>query len=203
MLGAGAGRVRAEAGRVVGRENVGEVGSGAAVVVGTERDLPGLEVDLAIVVDGDGPMLAPTYRAAEDALRLFARAIATAGRGSGRRGLIQTSDPSHGVFEALRRGDPVPFVRQDSATRAEAGFPPGGELLVIEVGDAPDSATADLTAAVAGRGEVLGPADAGERLRWLVQGTDITSARIAIRSLVARWREGGARVRVDADPVDL
>lgn len=203
MLGAGAGRVRAEAARVVGREHVGDLGSGAPIIVGTERDLPGLQVDLTIVVDGDGPLLAPTYRAAEDALRLFGRAIAAAGRGRGRRGLVQTSDPDHGIFEALRRADPVGFVTADGRDRAAAGFPPGGEVLVVEVGDPPASATADLEGAIAGRGEVLGPADAGDRLRWLIQGKDITPARIALRAVVARWRDGGARVRVDADPVDL
>jgi primosomal protein N' (replication factor Y) len=203
MLGAGVGRVRAEVGRVVGREHVGEPGSGAPVVVGTERDLPGLDVGLTIVVDGDGPLLAPTYRAGEEALRLFARAIGVAGRGRGRRGLVQTSDPTHPVFDALRGAVPIPFLVSDAAARAAAGFPPGGELLVVEADAPPEDATDDLVAAVGGRAEVLGPADAGGRTRWLVQGPDITPARVAIRALVARWRDGGARVRVDADPVDL
>jgi primosomal protein N' (replication factor Y) len=203
MLGAGVGRVRAEVARVVGRDHVGEPGTPAPVVVGTERDLPGLEVGLTIVVDGDGPLLAPSYRAEEEALRLFARAIRAAGQGRGRRGLVQTSDPTHGVFEALRTADPVPFVIADARRRSAAGFPPGGELLVVEVDTAPAGATDELVAAVGTRAEVLGPAEAGERTRWLVQGADITPARIAIRALVARWRDGGARVRVDADPVDL
>lgn len=203
MLGAGVGRVRAEAARVVGRHAVGEPGGDALVVVGTERDLPGLSVGLTVVVDGDGPLLAPTYRAAEDALRLFARAIAAAGTGRGRRGLIQTSDPGHEIFAALRSGDPIEFIRADAALRSAAGFPPAGEVLVIEVEDPPDGATVALQTALAGRGEVLGPADAGGRSRWLIQGAALGSARIALRALVAQWREGGARVRVDADPVDL
>ena len=203
MMGSGVSRVAAEAGRVVGRENVGEPGSGRPVVVGTERDLPGLTVGLTIVVDADGPIISPTYRAGEDALRLLARAVAVAGLGRGRRGLVQTSDPSHPVIEALRRTDPVSFVRQDSAARAAAGFPPGGEVLVLEVDDPAPDAGEELVAAVADRAEVLGPADSGGRTRWLLQGNDLTTARLAIRQVVARWREGGARVRIDADPVDL
>ena len=54
MLGSGVARVAGEAARVVGRENVGDVGGGRLVVVGTERDLPGLTVGLTIVVDADG-----------------------------------------------------------------------------------------------------------------------------------------------------
>jgi primosomal protein N' (replication factor Y) len=173
------------------------------VVVGTERDLPGLSTGLTIVVDADGPILAPTYRAAEDALRLLARAVGVAGLGRGRRGLIQTSDPSHPVIEALRRADPLPFLRQDSADRAAAGFPPGGEVLVLEVEDPPEAASEELESAVGDRAEILGPADSGGRTRWLLQGKDLSAARVALRSVVSRWREGGARVRIDADPVDL
>jgi primosomal protein N' len=203
MMGSGVSRVAAEAGRVVGRENVGEPDSGRPVVVGTERDLPGLQVGLTIVVDADGPIISPTYRAGEDALRLLARAVAVAGRGRGRRGLVQTSDPSHPVIEALRRADPVPYVRQDSAARAAAGFPPGGEVLVLEVDDPTPDAGEELVAAIADRAEILGPADSGGRTRWLLQGADLTAARLAVRQVVARWREGGARVRIDADPIDL
>ncbi len=203
MLGSGVSRVADEAARVVGRENVGDAGSGRLVVVGTERDLPGLTVGLTIVVDADGPIVAPTYRAAEDALRLLARAVAAAGRGRGRRGLIQTSDPSHPVIEAIRRADPSSFVRIDSAQRAAAGFPPGGEVMVIEVEDPAVNAADELHDAVGERADVLGPAESGGRTRWLLQGQDLTAARVVVRSVVSRWREGGARVRIDADPVDL
>ncbi|MEE9297945.1 MAG: hypothetical protein V3V29_02770 [Acidimicrobiia bacterium] len=203
LMGSGVSRVMAEVARVVGRATVGEAGSERPVVVGTERDLPGLRVDLTIIVDADGPILAPTYRAGEDALRLLGRAVAAAGPGRGRRGLLQTSDPEHPVVEALRRADPVGFVSPDAQRRAAAGFPPGGEVLVIEVEGAAPAAHDELLEAVGARADVFGPADAAGRLRWLLQGGDLTAARIAVRAVVARWREGGARVRIDADPVDL
>jgi primosomal protein N' (replication factor Y) len=107
-------------------------GSGCQFIVGTERDLPGLQVDLAVILDGDGPLLAPSYRAAEDGLRLLGRAVATAGSGRGRRGLVQTADPDNPVLTALRDGAPVPLVRSDAARRASLGFPPGGEIIVVE-----------------------------------------------------------------------
>ncbi len=203
-LGAGVGRIRHELGGFLGSDAVGEAGDGRPVVIGTERDLAALDtVDLAVVVDGDGPLRAPHYRAVEDGLRLMARTVAAAGRGRGRRAIIQTSDPGHPVFEALRRGDPVPVLEAEASSRAAAGLPPGGELLVIEAADAPPDADDVLRATLGERASLHGPADYRGRLRWLVRGTDLRAARVALRGVVHEWREHGARVRVDADPIDL
>ena len=202
-LGAGMSRVASEVARIVGADKVGEAGSGRPVLVGTERDLPMIAADLTIVVDADGPLMAPTYRAAEDALRLLARAVAAAGLGRGRRALLQTSDPGHPVIGALLKGDPVAFVREDSARRAALGFPPGGEILVVEAGGLPPGADRELAHEVGTRAAVLGPAESGGSLRWLIQARDLASTRAVVRGVVGRWREGGARVRVDADPIDL
>jgi len=200
-LGAPVSRVLAEAARIVPRDRIGVAGSGLPFIVGTERDLPGLAVDLTVILDGDGPLMAPSYRAGEDGLRLLARAVAAAGTGRGRRGIIQTGDPGHPALEALREGDSVPFVRADAARRAALGFPPGGEILVVET--AGDVSLGELTTAIGDRAAVHGPAATPAGMRWLVQGVDLTAARIVLRGLVARWREAGVRVRVDADPVDL
>ena len=202
-LGAGMARVVSEVGRVVGSATVGEVASGRQVVVGSERDLPGLRVDLSVVVDADSPIMAPTYRAAEDALRLIARVVAAAGAGRGRRAVLQTMQPDHPVFGALRAGDPIEFVQRDSARRAALGFPPGGEILVVEASGLPPGGGDQLTDEVGDRASVLGPAKTGDALRWLIQARDLTSARVVVRGVVGRWRESGARVRVDADPMDL
>lgn len=202
-LGAPVSRLLAEAARIVPRDRVGPVGSDRPIVVGTERDLPGVTVDLTIVVDGDGPIMAPTYRAAEDGLRVLARAVAAAGTGRGRRGIVQTADPGHPVMVALTRADPVAFVRKDAASRTALGFPPGGEILVVEIQGAPAEADAELRGAIGGRATVHGPADGPGGRRWLLQGLDLAPAKIVLRGVVGRWREGGVRVRVDADPIDL
>jgi primosomal protein N' (replication factor Y) len=203
-LGSGMGRIIAEAGRFLGREVVGEAGAAHQVVVGTERDLPGLgSIDLTVIVDADGPLLAPSYRATEDGLRLLARAVMAAGMGRGRRAIVQTSNPEHPAITALRRGDPLEMLEEHMRDRAALGLPPGGELLVLEAADAPDDADAVLRDAVGARADVHGPADQHDRTRWLVQGRDLRTARIALRGVVREWRERGARVRIDADPIDL
>jgi primosomal protein N' (replication factor Y) (superfamily II helicase) len=202
-LGSGVARLVAEAGRIVGRDRVGEADASRQVVVGTERDLPGLAVEVTVVVDADGLLMAPTYRAAEDGLRIMARAVSAAGPGSGRRGVVQTMQPDHPAIVALRTGDATGFVRDDGEERSRVGFPPGGELLAIEVGGLPEGWEDGLAEAVGARATVLGPAAVGDRLRWLLQGRDLTSARVVLRAVVAQWREAGARVRVDVDPLDL
>ncbi len=194
-LGAGVGRVAEELGRLV---------PGGDVDVGTERDLVGLPpVDLAVVVDADGLMLAPHYRGGEDALRLLARVASAVRRGGGRRCMVQTSAPEDPVVVALRRGEPLEYLHGELAARAADGFPPAGELIVVETEDEPPSAAARLAAVVGGHGVVLGPAEVRGRRRWLLQGRDLRPARVALRGLVQDWREGGTRVRIDADPLDL
>jgi primosomal protein N' (replication factor Y) len=194
----------AEAAGFLGRDVVGEAAGGRPVVVGTERDLSGLgAVDLGVVVDADGLLRAPHYRAVEDGLRLMARVAAAAGAGRGRRALVQTADPEHPALAALRRGDPLPLLEAEMAARSAVGFPPAGEIIVVEAAGAPDGADAALRAAAAGRAEVHGPAERAGRARWLLQGRDLQGPRLMLRGLVQDWRNAGARVRVDADPIDL
>ncbi len=122
------------------------------------------------------------------------------GPGPGRRAIVQTSLPAHPVFDALRSGDPVPFMENVLRSREETGFPPVGELIALET-DADDAAR--LLEEAAGDAALLGPAREGDRDRWLIQGPDLNRVRIRLRGAVRQLRDGGSRVRVDADPVDL
>ena len=158
-------------------------------------------VDLAVAVDVDGVMLAPHYRASEDALRVVARLAGKVERRSGNRTMVQTSMPDHPAIAALRSGHPMEFLRAEIARRSAAGFPPTGELMAIDVRNAPDGA--DTALREAGGSVVRGPASAGEGMRWLLEGSDLREVKIRLRSLVQSWRDAGARVRVDVDPIDL
>jgi primosomal protein N' (replication factor Y) len=199
-VGVGVQRIADDLVRTFGSD-VGPSGTGRRITVGTERDLAGLSpVDLVVVVDPDVWILAPNYRADEDALRLLVRAVLAAKPAGGRRAVVQTTLPSHPVFDALRSGDPVPFMEAVIARREEAGFPPVGELIALET-DAFDAAELLEEAAVGV--SLLGPAREGKRDRWLIQGQDLTRVRLRLRGAVRQLRDGGFRVRVDADPVDL
>jgi primosomal protein N' (replication factor Y) len=209
-LGAGVGRVVDELKRSVGDAAASAESKEALIEVGTERDLPSIrERDLAVVVDADAWLLAPHYRAEEEALRLFARLAGVVGRGSGRRTMIQTTQPDHRVIEALRSGHPSSLMATIATEREEAGFPPAGDLLAIDVTGPAERVDAELRATVGDEGTALGPApvrgqgQVGDTSRWLIQGRDLHQVRIRLRSAVQRWRDAEIRVRIDADPIDL
>lgn len=199
-LGAGIGRIVDEVGRFA--QPVGPAGSGKTITVGTERDLVAIsEVGLGVVVDADGLIFGTNYRAQEDALRLFARLASKVSRENGSRLILQTSQPSHPIFGALRRADPLPFLEQELVGRSKLGYPPYGELIVIEVAGPPSWAAERIRSEIPAM--VLGPAEAGSRTRWLVQGDDLSKARQVLRGIVGEMRDAGANVRVDVDPIDL
>lgn len=202
-LGAGVGRVLHELRSALG-EAVGEAGSGAPVEVGSERDLAGLDpVALAVAVDADGLALGSHYRAGEEALRVLARLAGRVRRGSGHRMIVQTSLPDSPLMTALRRGDPVPYLDHELSERRTMGYPPAGELMVVEIrGEAADADT-ELRAQVDQGVTVMGPAPMPGGRRWLVQGARLGAVKLALRPVVQRWREAGATVRIDVDPLDL
>lgn len=92
------------------------------------------------------------------------------------------------------------FMKETLRRRETSGFPPVGDLIALET-DATDAGEALKDAA--GAASLLGPAREGDRDRWLIQGRDLSAVRLRLRSAVQHMRDGGARVRIDADPVDL
>ncbi len=203
-LGAAVGRVVDELRRAIGHESVGEIGDGCPVSVGTERDLVDVSaMDLAVAVDADGLILGTNYRAKEESLRLLARVASVVGDGRGRRMMLQTAQPGHVVVAALRHGDPMDVLETELDERADLGFPPAGDLVVLEVRHGPDWAGQRIRDAVGDTGVVLGPVDTPRGQRWLVQGKDLGSARQRLRPAVQEIRDGGGTVRVDVDPLDL
>jgi len=205
-LGAGIGRVVDDLRRSFGA-SVTPAGEGGTVTVGTERDLVSVSgLDLAVAVDGDGPILAPHYRAEEDALRLFARLALTVRRGRGKRCMIQTGDPRQRVIEALRSGRPFPILEQILGERADSSFPPVGDIIAVEVAGLDDSVSLDADAILrqtAAEATILGPAPGPAGSRWLIQDADLRRTRILLRPAVQTLRDAGAKVRVDVDPIDL
>lgn len=170
--------------------------------VGTERDLAGLEpVSLTVALDVDYMLASGGYRGSEEALRQLARLGNSLKPGRGRRMMVQTVDPRSDLIETLRRGDPLPYLERVLFDRARQAMPPAREMIAIEVrGEQPPGVELgidDLKPA-----EIYGPVPLENGRRWLLAG-DLTGVRPMLRTLAAAWRERGATVRIDADPIDF
>ena len=181
---------------------VGPAGEDRQVTVGTERDLLASgSVSLGVAADIDAVALAPNYRAQEDALRLLVRLAQLIPKGRGNRCLVETSEPDQPAIEAFRSGRFDAFADEQLLLRRRSGLPPAGSVIAIEIeAEGPADEWVDT---IRQHADVIGPAPVGKRLRWLIQGRDLEATRIALRPVVGRLRDGGARVRVDVDPIDL
>jgi primosomal protein N' (replication factor Y) len=164
------------------------------VVVGTEAVLHQLEAaDIVAFLDLDQELLAPRYRAAEEALALLVRgARLVGGRAGGGRLLVQTRQPHHEVVQAALLADPTRVAGAEAARRSELGYPPAAALAVVSGASAP--AWVQAFGHPAGL-ELLGPADG----RWLVRAAD---HRTLCDALAAVPRPPG-RLRIEVDPLRL
>ena len=191
-------RVRDEIAALIG-EPVGEVTavSGAAdvptsrVVVGTEATLHQIDrADAVAFLDFDQELLAPRYRAAEQALGLLARAARLlGGKGGGGRLVVQTHVPRHEVVQAGLNADPSRVASAERDRREQLRFPP--VTAMAEVSGAAAEAYVGALGACLGV-EVLGPSDG----HWLVRAPD---HRTLCDALAATPRPAG-RLRVAVDP---
>ncbi|HEY4331169.1 MAG TPA: hypothetical protein VGM78_01315, partial [Ilumatobacteraceae bacterium] len=121
-------------------EPVGDAG----VYVGTEAVLHRVRrADTVAFVDFDSELLAPRYRASEQAMTLLARAARlVGGRAGGGRLLIQTFIPRHEVLDAVLHSDPGRLMSKELARRQQLGFPPAAALAVVSGARATDFAAA-------------------------------------------------------------
>jgi primosomal protein N' (replication factor Y) len=100
----------------------------ARVLVGTEAVLHRVErADTVAFLDFDRELLAPWYRAGEQAMALLVRAARLTGpRSRGGRILVQTLLPDHPVVRAAVRADPGLLVDDERRRRAMLALPPFG-----------------------------------------------------------------------------
>jgi primosomal protein N' (replication factor Y) len=164
----------------------------APVIVGTEAVLHRVHrADVVAFLDFDQELLAPRYRAGEEALALLVRAARlVGGRKDGGRLLTQTRMPNHEVLDAVVHADPGRFALVESARRAALRFPPEAALAEIS-GEPAASFVAEL--GIDGV-DVLGPSGAG---RWLARASD---HRQLCDRLAAVPRPSG-RLRIAVDPL--
>jgi primosomal protein N' (replication factor Y) len=191
------GDLEAAAGRpvveVTGADRDGGAGTGpvdAGVFVGTEAVLHRVPTaDVVAFLDIDDELLAPRFRADEQALGLLARAARLVGpRAGGGRVLVQTRLPHHEVLEAALYADPGRFTGPAMARRVELDLPPARALAVVS-----GPGAQELAAALGTRQgiAVAGPSDG----RYLVRAADSDALADALAS-VPRL----PRVRIEVDP---
>ena len=186
----------------LGAPVAGIAASGSAVTVGTERDLAGLQaVSLTVATNVDGMLMGPGYRTGEETLRQLARLANSLKPGSGHRMMVQTFDVDSLLVQALRKGDPIPYLERVLVERAKNGVPPSTDMIAVEVrGELPDGLDVDLRELPGAA--VLGPIEIEKGKRWLLEG-DLAKARPGLRQLAKKWRDMGGTVRIDADPIDF
>jgi primosomal protein N' (replication factor Y) len=159
------------------------------VYIGTEAVLHRLDrADVVAFLDFDEELLAPRYRATDQALALLARAARlVGGRAGGGRLLVQTGVPRHDVLAAVLQADPSRWSTREAERRRAFGQPPFGALALVK-GPAAEAYVAEL----ATRSDVdVGGAERGS---YLVRATDPTTLADALASVP---RRAGVRIAVD------
>jgi primosomal protein N' (replication factor Y) len=143
-LRAGVTRVREELAALLPRVEVAMVDAATEkaptepVLIGTEAVLHRVEAARVVAfLDFDQELLAPRFRAGEQALWLLVRAARLVGpRAGGGRLLVQTRLPRHEVLEAAVRADPGLLAAAEKPRRQLLGLPPYAALARL-TGDGP------------------------------------------------------------------
>lgn len=159
----------------------------AGVYVGTEAALYRVpSADVVAFLEFDSEMLAPRFRAAEQALALIIRAGRLAPEV-----LLQTFVPDHVVLQAAAAGNPDAVVRVERERRSMLGLPPFGALASVS-----GSGSSEMV-------DQLGPdvqVGGDDATGFVVRADDWTTLGTALNALE---RPKGSRVRVAVDPPRL
>jgi primosomal protein N' (replication factor Y) len=160
--------------------------AGADVFVGTEAVLHRVaDADVVVLLDIDAELLAPRYRAAEQALALAVRAARLLGpRHRGGRLLVQTTMPDHEVIQALVTADPGVVARAEATRRRSLALPPFGAMARLSgAGAAEFAARLSLSTAADGDGTLVRAATWNE-----------------LADALARAERPVERLRIEVDP---
>ena len=164
-----------------------EAAASAGIYIGTEAVLYRVaNADVVAFLEFDSEMLAPRFRAAEQAMSLLIRAGRLAPEV-----LVQTFCPDHEVIRAAAEGNPDIVVRSERERRILLGLPPFGALARV-VG----TGAAEFVGQLGHEVEVGGDATTGFLLRaddWTTLGNELNITE----------RPKSSRLRVEIDPPRL
>ena len=159
----------------------------AGVYVGTEAVLHRVrDADVVAFVDIDAELLAPRYRAAEQAMALLVRGARLVGpRRDGGKILVQTFRPEHEVLQAALLADPGRLVKVEARRRRELGLPPFSALARVS-GEGAAEFVEGLAAPAANDGDA-----------FLVRAADWDELGDLLEEAP---RPKGLRLRIEVDP---
>jgi primosomal protein N' (replication factor Y) len=162
----------------------------AGVYVGTEAVLHRVHrADVVAFLEFDSEMLAPRFRAAEQAMALLIRAGRIAPEV-----LVQTFSPDHEVLRAAVAGDPAAILPGERERRRPFSLPPYGALALVS-----GKGSAEIAAELS-RPDVEVDVGGDGTGRFLIRAADWTTLGVALN---AAERPPGARLRVAVDPPRL
>ncbi len=205
----------ADAGAVLRRFEAAERG----ILVGTQmvakgHDFP--DVTLGVVLDADGTLRFPDFRAEERTFALVAQLAGRAGRGAqGGTVLVQTLAPDAPSIVAASRHDADAFLAGELARREALCYPPFSHLIRVVCSApavAPTTAAAQAVRDALGEvpgAQILGPAPlfrlrGRDRAQLVVKAGDRPAAVRAVGDAVARVAgdrtRRGVAFSVDVDP---
>ncbi len=208
--------------RILDKVGRGEVD----ILVGTQmiakgHDFPG--VTLVGVLQAEGSLYLPDFRATERTFQVLSQVIGRAGRGElPGRVLLQAMTPDHYGIAYAAEHDFERFYQEELVFRQELNYPPYGFLAAVKLSATSEKSlttAAEQSAAVLRsiknrlglRVEILGPAPAPlYRLRGRFRQQILLkdASRAALRRLLAAYRReqslpATVRAAIDIDPVDL
>ena len=200
LLRQGIARAREELAALLGEEVVEVSGATrqldlpeARVYVGTEAVLHQVpQASVVAFLEMDQELLAPRYRAAEQALALLARAAKlVGGRDGGGRLVVQTRHPDHEVLRAALNADPGIVMKAEDARRHLTGFPPAVSMAFV----GGEAAAEYISRLGAPPGVEIRERDGS----WLVMAED----RKTLLDALASVQRPGGRLRLQVDPMRL
>lgn len=163
--------------------------------IGTEAVLHRVPAaDAVAFVDFDQELMAPRYRAAEEALALLARAARLVGpRSAGGRILVQTRLGTHPVLRAAADADPSDWLRSEYERRTQMRQPPAAAWALVSGAAAPAFIERLSAGLHAGALDIDGPADGAWRVR--------SDEHASLLDALAGTERPSGRLRVAVDPM--
>ncbi len=197
------------------------------ILVGTQmvtkgHDLP--HVTLVGVINADGAISMPDFRASERTFQLLVQVAGRAGRGDAKGTvIIQTRKPEHPAIACAATHDVDTFLDRELQDREELGYPPFSRMVLVRL-DGPDehkvaeiatriAALAEQAPEVVGeKVEVRGPSPAPMprirgrfRYRVLLRGPrpELRSVARALKRALNDLVPRDVRVVIDVDPLSM